>query len=81
MDSKIRQFLNEAIALVNSHQDIPLEAKRLALESVVYICEKEVNKLIDIQNEQESARMLEEMNQLESQVNGGDSNAENILEN
>lgn len=65
MDLKIRQFFDEIIALVNSYNDIPLEARRLALESAMYSCERAANKAIQQQNQEESERITRELAQME----------------
>lgn len=46
MDLRIRLFLDSLIALTNQYDDIPFEARRLALESVMHLAEKEANKSI-----------------------------------
>lgn len=51
MDLRIREFLDQLISLVNMYGDIPLEARRLALESVMYNTEKAANKAIKQQSE------------------------------
>lgn len=61
MDLKIRQFLDELIALTNAYDDIPLEARRLALESVMYNTERAANKAIQQQNEAEAQRITREL--------------------
>jgi hypothetical protein len=67
MDLRIREFLDQVISLVNMYDDIPLEARRLALESAMYNTERAANKAIKEQNE----KMLLEAN----------TNAENIFSN
>lgn len=61
MDLRIRQFLDEVIALVNTYDDIPLEARRLALESAMYNCERASNKAIQQQSEAEAQRITAEL--------------------
>lgn len=51
MDLRIREFLDQVINLVNMYGDIPLEARRLALESVMYNTERAANKAIKEQSE------------------------------
>ena len=58
MDLRIREFLDQLINLVNLYDDIPLEARRLALESAMYNTERAANKAIKEQNE----KMLLEAN-------------------
>lgn len=58
MDLRIREFLDQIINLVNLYDDIPLEARRLALESAMYNTERAANKAIKEQNE----KMLLEAN-------------------
>lgn len=58
MDLKIREFLDQVISLVNMYDDIPLEARRLALESAMYNTERAANKAIKEQSEK--ALMMEE---------------------
>lgn len=67
MDLRIREFLDQIINLVNLYDDIPLEARRLALESAMYNTERAANKAIKEQNE----KMLLEAN----------NNAENLSSN
>lgn len=64
MDLRIRQFLDEVIALVNTYDDIPLEARRLALESAMYNCERASNKAIQQQSEAEAQRLTAELAQM-----------------
>lgn len=58
MDLRIREFFDQIIILVNLYDDIPLEARRLALESAMYNTERAANKAIKEQNE----KMLLEAN-------------------
>ena len=58
MDLRIREFFDQIISLVNLYDDIPLEARRLALESAMYNTERAANKAIKEQNE----KMLLEAN-------------------
>ena len=58
MDLRIREFFDQIISLVNQYDDIPLEARRLALESAMYNTERAANKAIKEQNE----KMLLEAN-------------------
>lgn len=51
MDLRIREFLDQVINLVNMYDDIPLEARRLALESAMYNTERAANKAIKEQSE------------------------------
>ena len=69
MDLKIRQFLDELIALVNSYDDIPLEARRLAHESVMYNTERASNKAIQSQSMDESQRITQELSQMDGLEN------------
>lgn len=64
MDLRIRQFLDEIIATVNRYDDIPLEARRLALESAMYNCERASNKAIQQQSEAEAQRITAELAQM-----------------
>lgn len=64
MDLRIRQFLDGVIALVNTYDDIPLEARRLALESAMYNCERASNKAIQQQSEAEAQRLTAELAQM-----------------
>lgn len=50
MDLKIRSFLEEIIALINKYNDIPLEARRLALESATHLVEKASDQAIASQS-------------------------------
>lgn len=52
MDLRIRLFLDEVIALTNQFDDLPLECRRLVLESVMHLVEKEANKAIAIASQE-----------------------------
>lgn len=51
MDFRIRLFLDSIIDTVNQFNDIPLEARRLVLESAMHIVEKAADKAIAIERE------------------------------
>lgn len=61
MDLRIREFLDQIIFVVNTYDDIPLEARRLALESAMYNCERAANKAIQKQNEEKIAKVSQEL--------------------
>ena len=61
MDLRIREFLDQIIFVVNTYDDIPLEARRLALESAMYNCERAANKAIQEQNEEKIAKISQEL--------------------
>lgn len=46
MNYRIRLFLDTIIDTVNQFSDIPLEARRLVLESAMHIVEREADKAI-----------------------------------
>ena len=46
MDFRIRLFLDTIVDTVNQFDDIPLEARRLVLESAMHIVEKAADKAI-----------------------------------
>lgn len=46
MDFRIRLFLDTIVDTVNQFNDIPLEARRLVLESAMHIVEKAADKAI-----------------------------------
>ena len=69
MDLRIRQYLDELIALTNAYDDIPLEARRLALESVMYNTERAANKAIQAQSMEESERITQELSQMDGLEN------------
>lgn len=73
MDFRIRLFLDSVIDLVNEYGDIPLEARRLVLESAMRIVEKKADEAIVRQR----AEIMDNPGEMESE--GG--NAENIHEN
>lgn len=54
MDLRIRLFLDTIIADVNAFDDIPLEARRLVLESAMHLVEKASDKAIAEQSRQEA---------------------------
>ena len=54
MDLRIRLFLDTIIADVNAFDDIPLEARRLVLESARHLVEKASDKAIAEQSKQEA---------------------------
>jgi hypothetical protein len=54
MDLRIRLFLDTIIADVNAFDDIPLEARRLVLESAMHLVEKASDKAIAEQTKQEA---------------------------
>lgn len=58
MDLRIREFFDQIISLVNLYDDIPLEARRLALESAMYNVEHAANKAI----KEQSTKLLSEAN-------------------
>ena len=45
-NSDLRQFFEEIITVINSHSDIPIEAKRLALFSAFQLVERQANEAI-----------------------------------
>lgn len=51
MDFRIRLFLDTIIDTVNQFNDIPLEARRLVLESAMHIVEKAADKAIATERE------------------------------
>ena len=51
MDFRIRLFLDSIIDTVNQFNDIPLEARRLVLESAMHIVEKAADKAIATERE------------------------------
>ena len=63
MDLRIRGFLDDIINLVNSYDDIPLEARRLALESAMYNCERAANKAIQAQSMEQAQKLTKELAQ------------------
>lgn len=64
MNYKIRLLQDSIIDVVNKFDDVPLEAKRLVLESIMHIVEKAADKAIFV----------------ESDVTMEDKNAEGIFE-
>lgn len=51
MDFRIRLFLDTIVDTVNQFDDIPLEARRLVLESAMHLVEKASDKAIAKQRE------------------------------
>ena len=75
MDLRIRLFLDTIIADVNAFDDIPLEARRLVLESAMHLVEKASDKAIAEQSKTEAHNNAEDIfeNQLGELPIGGDS--------
>ena len=46
MDFRLRLFLDTIIDVVNQFDDVPLEGRRLVLESAMHLVEKEADKAI-----------------------------------
>lgn len=66
MDLRIREFFDRIIDLVNEYDDIPLEARRLALESAMYNTERAVNKAIKEQAQAMSMEVQKDAEDLSS---------------
>jgi len=66
MDLRIREFFDRIIDLVNEYDDIPLEARRLALESAMYNTEHAVNKAIKEQAQAMSMEVQKDAEDLSS---------------
>ena len=45
-NSDLRQLFEEIITVIDSHSDIPIEAKRLALFTVFQLVERQANETI-----------------------------------
>ena len=45
--------MDEVVDLVNKYDDVPMEARRLVLESVMHIAEKSADKAIIAEREEE----------------------------
>ena len=82
MDLRIREFFDRIIDLVNEYDDIPLEARRLALESAMYNTEHAVNKAIKEQAQAMSMEVQKDAEDLSSNKLGelpfGEHSAERI---
>lgn len=82
MDLRIREFFDRIIDLVNEYDDIPLEARRLALESAMYNTERAVNKAIKEQAQAMSMEVQKDAEDLSSNKLGelpfGEHSAERI---
>lgn len=59
MDFRIRLFLDTIIDTVNQFSDIPLEARRLVLESAMKLVEKKADEAIVAQREAMEAENAE----------------------
>ena len=73
MSFRMRLFLDSVIDLVNDFDDIPIEARRLVLESVIRLVEKKADEEIVREREQ----LLNNSADIESEEN----DAKDILEN
>lgn len=73
MSFRMRLFLDSVIDLVNDFDDIPIEARRLVLESVIRLVEKKADEEIVREREQ----LLSNSADIESEEN----DAKDILEN
>lgn len=59
-NTELRQFFEEIINVVNSHVDIPIEAKRLALFSALQLVERQANEIILLEKEAMDAESIPE---------------------
>lgn len=63
MDFRIRLFLDSIIETVNQFSDIPLEARRLVLESAMRLVEKKADEAIIAQREALEAKNAESISE------------------
>lgn len=60
MNRKIRAFFEKIIALVNAFDDVPIEAKRMALFIALQLVERQSNEAIELEQEGENAESIPE---------------------
>lgn len=60
MNTRIREFFERLILLINEFSDVPIEAKRLALYVTFDIVEKQSNEAIEIEKEESNAESIPE---------------------
>ena len=58
MNFRLRLFLDTIIDVVNQFDDVPLEGRRLVLESAMHIVEKAADKAIANEREQNAESVL-----------------------
>jgi len=63
MDFRIRLFLDSIIETVNQFSDIPLEARRLVLESTMKLVEKKADEAIIAQRTAVEAKNAESISE------------------
>ena len=49
MNAEIREFFEKLIAVINENNNVPIEAKRLALYSAFQLEERQANEVIEIE--------------------------------
>lgn len=49
MNAEIREFFEKLIAVINENNNVPIEAKRLALYSAFQLVERQANEVIEIE--------------------------------
>lgn len=60
MNKKIRAFFEQIIALVNAFDDVPIEAKRMALFITLQLVERQSNEAIELEQEENNAESIPE---------------------
>lgn len=60
MNKKIRAFFEQIIALVNAFDDVPIEAKRMALFIALQLVERQSNEAIELEQEENNAESIPE---------------------
>lgn len=60
MNRKIRAFFEKIIALVNAFDDVPIEAKRMALFIALQLVERQSNEAIELEQEEKNAESIPE---------------------
>lgn len=71
MNFRARLFLDELVALTNKFDDLPFEVRRLVIESVMHLVEVKADEAIKAERPMD----------VDIIIDGGEENAENILEN
>ena len=55
-NSEMRQFFEDLISVINAHDNVPIEAKRLALFSALQLVERQANEAIDMEQKEEQCK-------------------------
>ncbi len=69
MDFRIRLFFESLVAMTNQFDDVPLEAKRFVIISLLSLVEQEADKAVDAQRNEIALKAMEETNAKDIQQN------------